>query len=407
MVSAREQGVPKPATRQIRIEQVRVGDLHGFASRAFARAGEGDVLPISERRALAQSRNPYAAEEDIGLLVAYHRGKCVGYLGVLPGRMTLRGAPSKVDWLTTWFVASHLRGRRVGHRLLEEAFGLGYDLFATNYSPSAARVMRAAGFLEFGPVRSYVLDVRRAAPWVSPITLVRRRLRNAGREENNAARLARAVARRLSRPAKAQVYRVLLHSLQPHLSHTRWVEVDAIDEERRLPREGSASASSRFVRGPGIVNWMLRYPWISEAEASVAEGRANYHFSSVRRLFRRVPVELHSIRTGEYRGYALLSVADIRERTVLRVLDHQLADPEAYAATLAAALHYARWYEADSVVLPASFAPHLGWSFLSRLLLTHSDRPYLCRPREPGGTLARSLNAIQLDYCDGDIAFNS
>ena len=72
----------------VEIRAVKVRDLDTFARETLAALRPGEVVPISPSRARAQTRNPNADPEDIGLLVAYQDGRCLGSLGLVPGHIS-------------------------------------------------------------------------------------------------------------------------------------------------------------------------------------------------------------------------------------------------------------------------------------------------------------------------------
>ena len=112
----------------IRIEHIKVKDLIPFAERVISASAEGQFIPISMQRAEAHAHNPYAAKEDVALLVAIDSDEeVVGYFGILP--LLLREGQNyhKVHWFTTWNVSTKVRGRGVGGNLMAEALTLGHD----------------------------------------------------------------------------------------------------------------------------------------------------------------------------------------------------------------------------------------------------------------------------------------
>lgn len=374
---------------ELHVEEVRVGDLPDFARRT---QGE-EVVPISPERALAQSLNPHAAPDDVGLLAAFQGGRCVGYLGLLPQRLRTREGDFPVHWMTTWLVSPHLRGAGVGFRLLSAALELGYDVFVTGYTPAAGRALRRAGFAEFGAAGFHTVSVRRVAPWTAPLTLLRRQLRRAGREGGRASSLALRLERLAGAPAREVVYHGL-ERLAPE--GVRWEEVEQVTESA-APADGR---DVRFLRDAEVVNWMLRHPWVVE-DPRGDSGR--YHFTRARRVFRQEALELRG--PGESRGYAVLSVASRGERTSLRVLDHRLETPEEHAAVAVAAAGYARRHQADEILFPEEFGPVLERVPGARLLLKRGRRPFLCRPHDPEGPVARALEELHPGFEDGDVAF--
>ena len=112
----------------IRIEHIKVKDLVPFAERVIGAAKAGQFVPISMQRAEAHAHNPYAAKEDVALLVAIDADEeVVGYFGILPLLLRHGSDYHKVHWFTTWNVSSKVRGRGVGADLMTEALTLGHD----------------------------------------------------------------------------------------------------------------------------------------------------------------------------------------------------------------------------------------------------------------------------------------
>ena len=59
----------------------------------------------------ARTGNPDASPDDVGLLLAYQEGRCVGTLGLVPGRISLGDRVETVDWLSAWYVPPEFRNR--------------------------------------------------------------------------------------------------------------------------------------------------------------------------------------------------------------------------------------------------------------------------------------------------------
>ena len=382
----------------VHIERVRVGDLPAFASRHLAELRPGEVVAITEPRALAHSRNPHADPDDVGLLVARQGDRCVGYLGVMPARVETEAGVRTVHWMSTMFVLPELRGAGIGVRLMEELADLGRDMLGTAFTPAAARAMKSFGFIEFGPVNFYTVDIRRAMPWVAPLAALRRWLRTRGGPD--ALRTgARRMERGLGAPMRALVYRALIRPFESSASTVRCVELDGVPDDAFTPDPGTI----RFIRDADVVRWMLRDAWLRESARTPNDASARYHFKHTVQLFRRAVVE---VRDGSdtRQGLLVLSASEVRERIVARVLDHRLAGT-AYHAAIACTLRFAHRHGADSVVFPESFGPSLGRSRPLRLLARRSSRMYLYRPVRSDSPLAGALDRMELDYCDGDTAF--
>ena len=81
----------------------------------------GDLIPITRHRALAEIKNPRADPEDVILLVAYDEDRVCGYTGVLPGLIFLEGERHRVGWLTAWWRKPDPKYAGIGSKLLMRA----------------------------------------------------------------------------------------------------------------------------------------------------------------------------------------------------------------------------------------------------------------------------------------------
>lgn len=382
----------------LRMETVRVRELPAYAAQAAARADPG-LLAISPERALSQSRNPAASGDEMGLIAAYQGERCVGYMGLLPATLWDGEATRRVFWMSTWLIAPSLRGTGAGYQILSAALELGYDLFGTMFTSSAGRVLRAAGFHSFGPLEYLELNFRRAAPWAEATRALRRVFRKqaAGWGER-AARIDSWAAL----PGKAVAHRLLRrrwHHLPPGTAVER---TDPSAAAGAQPVRASAHGPPHFLRGAEDVRWMLRYPWI-RTDSSTA-GAAPYHFSHLRRSFEYIPLRWRTDAQGK-EASMVLSIGDTGGSTVVKVLDQVLSTEEANRIALSLALRHAWRHRADSLVLPASFAPLVAGDPVLRRLAVSRERWYLFRPADPGDPLAQSLDRFHLTYVDGDVAF--
>ena len=143
----------------IRVAAIQVKNLLSFSESVISQAAPGDFIPITIQRAEAQASNPYAAPEDVALLVAYNGEELVGYFGILPIMLQHRDDTSKVHWFTTWMVNPKLRGAGVGSALMQAALDLDKDFMIVGSKP-ARRVCRKFGFFDFEPLEYAVVDFR-------------------------------------------------------------------------------------------------------------------------------------------------------------------------------------------------------------------------------------------------------
>ena len=153
----------------IRIEVIKAKDLHAFASAIIKKANAGQFIPITLHRALAMSKNPFAAPDDVSLLVAYHGEELIGNFGIMAVRLQHGGDFHKSQWFSTWMVSPKFLGRGVGSKLMQAALDLGQDYFIVGSKP-ARRVCDKFGFKRLEPYRFTVIDFRLAMRF-NPISL--------------------------------------------------------------------------------------------------------------------------------------------------------------------------------------------------------------------------------------------
>jgi hypothetical protein len=149
---------------------------------------------------------------------------------------------------------------------------------------------------------------------------------------------------------------------------------------------------------------MLTHPWIVESGQSVTE-EMDYYFSDARPLYRFIALEVYS-QDDVYKGFVVFSVTRKKDQVVLKTLDYRFSNPSENRYALALAIHYGRQYQADTLELPAGVAEHLRGSLLGRLLLHRKQRIYQAMPKDEDSPLAQAWEEIELNLCDGDMAFS-
>lgn len=348
------------------MEAVRAGELEEFASRVLTGRGDGDLPPITPQRARAQARNPVAEPGDIVLFAAYSGPRLVGYLGALPGWLRRGNRITKVYWGSTWFLLPEFRKTSAGLLLARNFKGLLPDGVFTDLSPVAWKLIIAvAKASELGRYRYWRLKLKR-----------------------------------FPGPLKSFVCR-LVSPLSPQEFSLR--ETERVREEAGSPVP-PLSPPAEFLRGPQVVNWMLRYPWVVESGVAGAGG-SDYCFSHRRRLFRMTAFEVYTGSGREYRGYFVISFSSAGGEITMKILDYHFPLPSDLACLLPLALRQAAEYQADLINIPGELIPSVGRTSLLRRLARPYDRPYLYYPWTADSPLALAAQEIRLAYPDGDTAF--
>ena len=376
------------------IETIAIGELEAFAGRSALEGRRGGVVAISRSRARAWARNPHASPTDAGLLVARVEGRCVGYLGLMPGRIRIDGESHPVCWLSTFYVPFEWRESGVGALLLMRACALGVTLVASGSSAEAERIYPKLGFQSPGAVSCYTLDLLRGNVPGLPFRAARRLLAETGfasRWLDGAVELGGALTRSCVLPA-----------LQRGLAAPRRIHVKTLDglQDARFERLADERAPVRFLRDAAVIDWMLRHPWVTTEGLDDEPG---YYFDDFRDDASHRLVEIHD--EGGARGFAVLWLTTRRGVRDVHLLDHQLEDPQDVSLLPQVVLSHAREYRAHRVFLPESCAGSIDASPLGRRLFGVSTRKTWLRPGRGATELREALADLYLDYCDGDIPF--
>ena len=388
-------------TGGIEIRTVRVRELEEFARESAGLRRPGEVVPTSTSRARAQARNPHADDDDVGLIVAYQDGRCIGYLGILPGLLRSGGRLGKVYWLSTWYVPPEKRSTGVGAMLLIRALMLHRDIAVTYFTEEATRVYQGLQFKPLGPLYYLATHLARFDVISLPGRALRRAVRRLGARSTPV--LDRMIAA-TSRPAKTLLYAAMVTATREDRRRITTRHVDQIDEPTDVWEAGlDRLTPTRFYRDPGLINWMLADRWVV---TNSGQATADYHFRDRHPLFDFVALEVYDRADGRRLGFAVLRVVDdmFGLRTVT-VFDHHFSDPEDRRYLLALAVEQARSVLADRIVLPLACLARVKASRLLGRLFCLEQRAYFCRPSRPDSPLSRASDELTLDLADSDVAF--
>ena len=135
---------------QLEILKIRLKHLYQFARSSLIDPTYEVVAPISLLRAKSQAKNPQGEPDDIALLVAINKNRCVGYHGLLPGLLKNKDHVSKIYWLVTFYLDAGFRRQGYGRQLVTEIQNTNVDLVTTGITAAAAGVYRSAGFRQLG-----------------------------------------------------------------------------------------------------------------------------------------------------------------------------------------------------------------------------------------------------------------
>ena len=392
---------------QIQIEKIRLKEIYRFARNALGRAPYQATVPISLRRALSQSNNPYGRPDDVVLLVALRGNQCVGYQGLLPGLFCRNGELKRVHWSTAFFVSPDYRGEGVAGCLLKEIKKLNIDFPVTRMTESARQAYLKAGFKELGNLTYYQLRMEKihkldAISQEAEASLGLDANKNENAELNSDAPLGEGA---LYQRSKKIFYRQLLAELKIEKNPIEYKAVAQIDARAQQIVPGQLNYP-RFFRGIEAINWMLKYRWIISAKHEKTEAKAEpYYFSLVSDLFDYVALEIYSADKTVLKGFLILSISAKKGRIWVKLLDFAFKDPSDCDLAAYFAIIYAKTFSADRLEFPASLRNFFKQNPLLQPLLRKQQRLYLFYPKTHKSAFEGSVGAIRFDYCDADTAF--
>lgn len=385
-------------TPRINIECIKAKDVYEFTCTAIDSREPDEVVPASRWRSLAWMKNPFADEDDVNLIVAYIDGRCVGYLGIMPGRMRTGDKLEKIYWLSTFYVSEELRHTAVGALLVMRALTLHKDIVVTNFSDEAARVFMALRFKSLGPLRYMSADFKRVNILGMPVRAIRRLARKV------AARPIRTLDRSVHAADwvfKKLVYAPLGAQITPILVEILMKRVEQIND-RSFERHQQAIDSASFVRGTDVINWMLRDRWVTNDPSQGTEG---YFFRDCYPFFQFVALEIYRKEDESYRGFVVLRVDEKFGKRTVTIFDYYLHDPSDQRYLLPLAVEQAKTVLADEINVPQKCRDAIQQSCLMRWCFHQAEQAYFCYPNGPKSPLNGAPEQLKLDLSDGDTAF--
>jgi GNAT superfamily N-acetyltransferase len=390
---------------QIKIETIKLKEIYNFARNALSQPSYQTAAPISLRRALSQSNNPYGHPDDVALLVALHGDKCVGYQGLLPGLFCHNGELKRVHWSTAFFVSADYRGEGVAGCLLEKVKELNIDFPVTRMTESARQAYLKAGFKELGNLTYYQLRMEKIRKLDAIFQEAEASL-ELDTDHDEIWKLNSDGQRReaaLYQRSKEIFYQHMMAGLKPEQNAFEHARVDQISTQAQKAIRLQSNIP-RFYRGIEAINWMLKYRWIISAQKEKNEAEP-YYFSLVSDLFDYVALEIYAAGKSVFKGFLILSVSSKKGRTWVKILDFAFEDTADSALAAYFGLMYAKKFGADRLEFPAGLLDYFENMPLLQPLIKKQKRLYLFYPKTHESAFESCIAGIELDYCDADTAF--
>jgi hypothetical protein len=370
----------------MQIDLVRVHELQSYLDTYDNLPSS--IVPMGKMRARSQSLNPCASPDDVALVVARQEGVCVGYAGLLPGKLACPSGISKVSWSSTFYVNPRFRHQMIAFALVKQVLALDIDFVATWFNRDVGGIYERMGCLPLAALVSRELRFVNAAPRRFFSRVIRKL---GGPELSSQRRPAESVISRRT------AYSLARRALAPGGKDWRAEKVEIV---RNLPVSRSAGRP-RFLRDAAVINWMLNNPWY-EVNAVIPPSR--YFFPETVTHFHFEAREFYDP-GGEYAGYWVARVKTEEGDLTLRVTDWDLSSDssEGRRAMLRSAIETAAQWSVGVMEVPEEW--RLGVLQLPLYLEAHPTREYLYHARDPESPLARNAGNLYLQLGDGDYAF--
>ena len=373
------------------IRHVKVSELTSFSAEVEATPDRYPVVPITTARAKAQAGNPVAKSDDVALVVAYEdKGRCVGYLGIVPCQLWTDHGTDTVYALSTFFVDPGFRGQPYAGSIMREVIGLGYDLLLSGYSPSARRFYEKhpEWFEPCPPAEDFSMAIR-------PLSILVSR-QNCLQRSQRFSRLSKILLS-VSRSIDTRIMR----TVQKQIVNKQILKTFEVETKKVHPMGSKRQTGPHFVRSFEVVNWMINNCWITEECDRCVE----YFFSSSRRLFKFRAFDLFDSDSRDHIGFVVFQISREEKLGRLKILDVDLDSSERIGFVVELAMRVAAQWQIELIegsrdILSAEKS--LRWFRLTTRIRERGNFVHIGNPK---GLLAYNFEKIKFHYCDGDSAF--
>jgi len=387
--------------KEIYIKKILIDDLPKYIREYLKGKPEGIFLPITIQRADAQSINPLASPDDVGLLVAYQGEEAVGMLGMVPQYLKFPGGHSIAWYFSAWNVSKKVAGRGVGRMLLKETFSLDQDFFLAGSKYARSAVMKA-GMTPISIWQYANIDLN-AYLELNPITLMLRLFRKIstifGRKLNidKPKRMVDNFFKNLfGSVERRRIYSRLAKEHKQIIEKINIVKVPNVRETERNPNEIFPEVT--FYRSPALINWTINNPWPLPPGESKTE-KMEYYFTDTLVDFSHKAYTVYY--KDQYQGDIVISSAIKNGRRSAKVTDILLADHDLFFPAL---LKIAKQADFEIIVLNLHDIEDFSQSKIGKRLIKRKEKEYHYFVSNENSPLKRYAEQIVFDVSDGDMA---
>jgi len=278
-------------------------------------------IPISKHRAISHINNPYCADDDILLWVAYQNETLLGYSSVLPDRIVWNGCEEKIYWSSSvWRNESAMKSTLAATLLLKVLKRYKSQLFVTDFVPEVEKSYSKMRI--FKPMETEIGATFYRNPAFSQI--IKRRIPK-----------LKCIIPVYSLLEKCFNFTLFLGrklTTKNIKTYFSIVENTIFDGEFDDFLKNYCIENKLVERDSIYFNWIIKYPWVLQGKPDNESRR--YYFSSVSKQF-----EYHSLKIYDKQkliGFMFLKIRDKRMAVSFSYLDDVcVKDAVAYILNLA------------------------------------------------------------------------
>ena len=391
--------IPENNPGKVEIELIKVKDLYSFFINYSAKKSKDDLDFITKQRALAHSMNPYAEDDDVGMILASIDGKYVGYLGLIPGVVRLKGKNERIIWPSSMYIIPEARGHSISTLLINKALQLNKVLVITGMGPMSEAVfrhlkfiyLRKAGFSEINFRKLRILPVRIIEK--IPVEVIKFITRSRAKKNFSAFILYNLL--------KKWAYLIIFRKYRADFKNVIYEKTSLLDEALRSRIRLNDFS---FPRTLEWINWMLQYKWVINRDEP-DQSESNYYFSNSRDYFQYVTLRVLSSDPETEDGFLIFSISEDKGNMRIKLLDHTCGNEAEGRKIAAIILDYGKSLSADSIEIPDSLAKFFDIGIFSKFLISQREWRFIYSASDLSDPVARELEKVDPKSYDGDLAF--
>ncbi len=263
--------------------EIKIFELEVFVKSDFYKNSK--VLPISEFRAVSQSRNPRASASDTALIIALNEtDEIIGFIGALPEK--IQAFPNlKIAWNSCWYVEPE-KGKSAAMPLFYKFLAAYPDgVMMRDMTETTKKIISTTGrFSEISKLHGFNVFFR-------PISaeILQRKFPKFSYIKFLFSFFDKSTGTAISAINKIRF---------PYPKTLKFEQCNEIDSESDSFLQ-EHNADELFKRGKTELNWILEYPWIKQNSTEYNDLEKKYFFSAIKKRFDNKIIKLFDNKTGE------------------------------------------------------------------------------------------------------------